>query len=72
MIETLLTVALLLVPIGIITGIVLAVKARKAQGTDEKRRIRRLMWVAYLGPIALVIILVVINGIIRVAANTVQ
>lgn len=66
---SLLTLVILVIPIGIIVGIIFAVKAHKAQDTLTKKKRRRIMWWSFFGPVSALIILIILNGIIRLFAN---
>ena len=71
-IEFLMTVDIIAVPLGIIASIILAVQSRKTQDSLVKKSKKSWAWRAFLWPIGVLLLLIVIYGIAILARNTIQ
>ena len=69
-ISFLLTVDIIAIPLGILAGIIFAIQASKAQDIVAKKHAKRWMRWAFLGPIGVLVLLIVVNGFVDLLANT--
>ena len=66
----LITLDIIIVALGIIAGIVLAIVAYSTQDVAAKKNAKTWMWRAFLGPIGVLILLIIVNGFLDLFANT--
>ncbi|HEV3245393.1 MAG TPA: hypothetical protein VG102_03470 [Candidatus Paceibacterota bacterium] len=71
-IALLMTLDIISIPLGIIASIVLGIQARKVQDPIAKKFHKRWAWRSLFGPIGVLLLLVIIDGVVILAASTIN